>query len=76
MNNVTWYAEIARTDYPKEYRVAMNVYGNTLRGRQCAAEYAYFMLHDELPSWGVIIERVDTINDGNIFIHRDMTALT
>jgi len=75
-SEVTWYAEIARADYPDEYQLAMDTYGNTPRGRQCAAEYAYYMLHDALPEWGTIIERVETINDGHIFIHRDMTALT
>jgi hypothetical protein len=62
---------IALLHYQDDARLSLKTYGDTLRGRLGAAEYAYFHEMGELPPWGVVIERVEEINGSYLYIHSD-----
>lgn len=41
------------------------------KAQQAALEVAYYYQFGELPPWAVVLERIEVVNGGHIFIHRD-----
>lgn len=72
-----WYLRLCRVEYPETYATCATFDGYTLTQQNMArAETAYYYERRQLPDWGTIIERVEYVNGGFIFVHRDIQGVS
>jgi hypothetical protein len=50
---------------------AYNVCRDKRTAQLYAAELAYFEMHNEVPEWAIVLERVEQVGENFLFIQRD-----
>jgi len=70
----SYYYERCKIAYPDNMKTILSI--NTYTNAQqymAMAEVAYFLDNRILPEWSIIIERVETHGDNDLFIHNDIS---
>lgn len=68
-----YYLRRCAVAHTETYQACQAIQGYTQAQKDSAcAEAAYWHDRGELPTWGTIIERVESNDTGNIFVHWDV----
>jgi hypothetical protein len=59
------------SSYADDLHACISAYGDNWKAYACIAEISYYTENGSLPEWAMFIERVEVVNDSNIFVHRD-----